>query len=71
MGTLAGISGKDAIRRLKKLGYIIVRQKGSHVRLNHPAKPPLTVPLHRELKKGLLLQLIRDTGCDPKSFENL
>jgi predicted RNA binding protein YcfA (HicA-like mRNA interferase family) len=27
------VSGNDAIRVLKKLGYEVIRQKGSHVRL--------------------------------------
>jgi predicted RNA binding protein YcfA (HicA-like mRNA interferase family) len=71
MGTLAGLSGKEVIRRLKKLGYIIARQRGSHVRLHHPAKPSLTVPLHREIKIGLMMQLIHDAGSDQKTFENL
>jgi predicted RNA binding protein YcfA (HicA-like mRNA interferase family) len=71
MGSLAGLSGKEVIRRLKILGYVIVRQRGSHVRLQHFTRPPLTVPLHREIKRGLIMQLIHDAGSDPKTFENL
>jgi len=57
------VSGKELIRVLEKLGYQAVRQKGSHVRLYHSTdteKSPLTVPLHDELAKGTLKQVMRD-----------
>ena len=57
------ISGEDVIRVLKKLGYEAVRQRGSHVRLYPPAgsnRKPTTVPLHDELAKRTLKQILRD-----------
>ena len=45
------ILGEDLIRVLRKFGYEIARQKGSHVRLRNEAEPrrlPVTVPLHKE-----------------------
>jgi len=51
------VSGEKLIRALEKLGYEVVRQKGSHVRLYPPAdsgRKPTTVPLHDELAKGTL-----------------
>ncbi|MEK7108039.1 MAG: type II toxin-antitoxin system HicA family toxin [Patescibacteria group bacterium] len=70
MGELAGISGKEAVRRFVKLGYIVARQKGSHVRLIDPTgyRGKLSVPLHRELRIGLLKRLIRDAKSTPKEF---
>jgi len=57
------LSGEEFIKVAEKLGYVAVRQKGSHVRLRHasdsPCKP-LSVPLHKTLKRGLLRQLLRD-----------
>ena len=50
------VSGKEIIRALEKIGYSSVRQKGSHVRLIDDANPehkPVTVPLHKEIDKGL------------------
>jgi predicted RNA binding protein YcfA (HicA-like mRNA interferase family) len=54
------------------VGYEIVRQRGSHLRLRHPsnARPPLTVPDHAELKTGLLRALIRDAGMTVEEFVN-
>ena len=46
------ISGRDAIKALGKLGYKFVRQRGSHVRLSHPNRPPATVPVDDELSIG-------------------
>jgi predicted RNA binding protein YcfA (HicA-like mRNA interferase family) len=57
------LSCDDLIRVLEKAGYVRVRQKGSHVRLRHSTEPqrkPLTVPLHKTLKRGLLHRLLRD-----------
>jgi predicted RNA binding protein YcfA (HicA-like mRNA interferase family) len=49
-----GVSGDRLIRTLQKVGYSIVRQKGSHVRLEHPGPPAhrVTVPLRNPLKTG-------------------
>lgn len=59
------VSGDDLIRVLQKLGYEAVRQRGSHVRL-YPSqesdRKPTTVPLHKELAKGTLKQILRDAG---------
>lgn len=68
------ISGKKAIKAFTKLGYISVRQRGSHVRLKHPSdstKRPLTIPLHKELKLGLLKRLISDANLTPNEFQEL
>jgi predicted RNA binding protein YcfA (HicA-like mRNA interferase family) len=51
------ISGEDLIRVLRKFGYEIARRKGSHVRLRNECEPRLlsvTVPLHKELTRGML-----------------
>jgi len=71
---LAGISGEKAIKKFQKLGYQIVRQRGSHVRLRHPNNKqyrPLTIPLHKELKIGLLYQLLRDANINVDKFLEL
>jgi predicted RNA binding protein YcfA (HicA-like mRNA interferase family) len=41
------VSGRQAIRALEHVGYEVVRQRGSHIRLrdeNDPEHLPLTVP---------------------------
>ena len=71
MGDLGGWAGKDVVRILEKKGYVILRQRGSHVRMRHPNaahRKPITVPLHHELKTGLLRQIISDAGMTVKEF---
>jgi predicted RNA binding protein YcfA (HicA-like mRNA interferase family) len=67
-----GVSGETLIRTLEGLGYKVIRQKGSHVRLRHEGAPvhTVTVPLHNPLKTGTLhgilaeVALIRSTTVD-------
>jgi predicted RNA binding protein YcfA (HicA-like mRNA interferase family) len=49
-----GVSGERLIRALERLGYAVIRQKGSHIRLVHEAAPThsISVPLHDPLKIG-------------------
>lgn len=59
---------------LRQVGYEIVRQKGSHVRMRHPAdstRQPVTVPDHKELKMGTLRAIIRDAGLTVEDFRGL
>jgi len=72
--SLPVVSGRQAVRAFTRLGYEVVRQRGSHLRLRHqndPTRPPLTVPDHRELKPGLLRRLIRDAQIDVAEFVSL
>ena len=68
------VSGKEVIRILEKVGYVIIRQKGSHVRLiddSNPEHKPITVPLHKEIDRGLLRAIIRDADMTVDEFINL
>lgn len=62
MPKLPVLTGKDLIRFLETNGFIQTRQKGSHVRLNHPDGRATTVPIHagKEIPKGLLRKIIRE-----------
>jgi len=70
MPPLPRVSGRDAARAFASVGYEIVRQRGSHMRLRDAAggRQPLTIPDHKELKSGLLRRLIRDAGMSVKEF---
>lgn len=57
MSKLPQVSGKDTIKALQKIGFEIVRQKGSHVRLERTTDnqtQKVTVPMHKVIKKGTL-----------------
>jgi predicted RNA binding protein YcfA (HicA-like mRNA interferase family) len=48
------ISGREAVRAFGKAGYEMDRQRGSHMVLRQAQSPyrRLTIPDHKELKKG-------------------
>jgi predicted RNA binding protein YcfA (HicA-like mRNA interferase family) len=71
-GALPVVSGAELVSALGKLGWVAVRQRGSHVRLRHPDKPvPLVVPLHREIKRGTLAGVLRDAGVTAEDLRQL
>ena len=56
------LSGRQFAQLLRRFGYEISRQEGSHIRLvsNRMGRPQyVTVPDHSELKIGTLRALIR------------
>jgi predicted RNA binding protein YcfA (HicA-like mRNA interferase family) len=65
------LSGKDVIKALGKLGYIINDQKGSHIHLRHPVMRPLTVPNHPEIARGTLRIIIKDADLTIEKFLEL
>ncbi|MEW5920187.1 MAG: type II toxin-antitoxin system HicA family toxin [Bacillota bacterium] len=67
------VSGMDCIKALEKVGYVVVRQKGSHIRLKEKSGklPPVTVPDHKELRPGLLRKILNDTGLTIEDFIRL
>ncbi len=71
MSRLPVCSGQEALRALRKLGYEIDHQTGSHIILRHPSTRRLTVPNHRELAKGTLRSLIREAGITKEQFVEL
>jgi predicted RNA binding protein YcfA (HicA-like mRNA interferase family) len=65
------ISGAACIAALCKLGYTVLRQKGSHVRLVCQRRPPVTVPLHQEIDRGTLRSIIRTVEISVEEFNKL
>jgi predicted RNA binding protein YcfA (HicA-like mRNA interferase family) len=59
-----GVSAARLIRALEQLGYMQIRQKGSHVRLRNEGPPShtLTVPLHDSLKIGTLHTIVAEVA---------
>ena len=67
------VSGNEAVKAFRKVGYEFDAQHGSHIILRH-ANPPhrrLSVPNHRELAKGTLRTLIREAGLTVEEFTRL
>lgn len=75
MPRLPRISGQEVIRALERLGFVQVRQKGSHVALRKQTPEGVfgcTVPLSRQLAIGTLSGILRQAKVTPEEFlENL
>jgi predicted RNA binding protein YcfA (HicA-like mRNA interferase family) len=56
------LSGEDFVKRLRLLGYYVVRQKGSHIRLTteRPNEHHITIPNHDPIKVGTLSAMLSD-----------
>ena len=65
MPKLPVISGKELITALKKAGFVEVRHRGSHISLQKVTSEityRTVVPLHRELAKGTIIDILHQTG---------
>ena len=73
MSTLPRVSGREVIQALQKVGYERDRQRGSHVILRQATDPHrrVTVPDHKEIAKGTLRSIIRETGLTVEEFKAL
>jgi len=62
MSTFPAFSGPQLIKALRRLGFEIIRVKGSHHFLRHPDGRCTVVPAHRGemIGRGLLAQILRD-----------
>ena len=61
MPKLPQVSGSDVVGLLQSLGYEIVRQRGSHIRLRKVTpvgEHAITVPAHKVLAKGTLSDVL-------------
>jgi predicted RNA binding protein YcfA (HicA-like mRNA interferase family) len=67
MPKLPRISGAEAVRILEKLGFAVVRQKGSHVVLRKGDRG-CVLPLHTELATGTLKSALRQAGVSEIEF---
>jgi predicted RNA binding protein YcfA (HicA-like mRNA interferase family) len=67
------VSGRDVVKALLKVGYQQDRQRGSHVILRQLEYPHrrIVVPDHKEVAKGTLRSIIRETGLTVDEFKGL
>jgi predicted RNA binding protein YcfA (HicA-like mRNA interferase family) len=71
---LPAVSGEQTVKALVKAGFLAVRQKGSHVRLEKETPErmiKLTVPLHETLKKRTLHMILKEAGLSVEEFTEL
>jgi predicted RNA binding protein YcfA (HicA-like mRNA interferase family) len=64
MPKLPVLSGAELVKALERLGFVQVRQRGSHVVMRRGSNGTV-VPLHREVKAGTLAGILRQASVTP------
>lgn len=61
------LSWREVVKKLAKLGFMVVHQRGSHIVL-HREEKFIAIPRHKEIAPGTLLAIIRDAGLTKEEF---
>ena len=72
MSKLAIISGLECVKALEKIGFVVDRQRGSHIiMVREEPRTTISVPDHKELDRGTLRGIIRQVGLTVDEFIEL
>lgn len=71
MPKLPQITPKEILKFLISKGFVITRQKGSHIRLTNSKGNKVTIAIHyKPLAKGTLLSILKQAGLDKEDLVN-
>lgn len=70
MSKLPVVSGAECIKALEKIGFVVYRQRGSHITLIRE-DPAAQVTNHKTVAKGTLRSIIRQVELTVDEFINL
>lgn len=65
-------SARQVIRALQRLGFVIVSQKGSHIKLRKTIDDSVfspIIPNHKEIAMGTLQSILRQAGITKKELD--
>lgn len=69
---LPAISGQQAIEALQKVGFYVLRQKGSHIHLRRDdPHAQFSIPNHKTLYKGTIKHICRQANLTIEEFLEL
>jgi predicted RNA binding protein YcfA (HicA-like mRNA interferase family) len=70
MTRLPLVRGKEIVRVLQRLGFVVDRVRGSHVFLKHPDGRVTSVPVHsgETIGPGLFRSILRDVEISLEEF---
>lgn len=74
MTEVPSISYIRVVNALQRAGFVVVRQKGSHIRLQKRTPEgviKVTVPAHKPLKRTTLARIIKHGGLTVEEFKDL
>ena len=67
MPSLPVVSGSEAVKAMKALGFAVARQRGSHMVMRKGSQG-CVVPNHKEIKIGTLSGLLKQAGVSTEDF---
>lgn len=71
MAKVPSLSYERVIRALQRAGWVVVRQRGSHVRLQKHTRQEtlkLIVPAHRPIKRSTLAHILKQAQLSVDEF---
>ncbi len=74
MTKVPSLGYEKVIRALQRDGWVVVRQKGSHIRLQkhlHAETLKLTLPAHRPIKRSTLARILKQARLSAEDFLKL
>jgi predicted RNA binding protein YcfA (HicA-like mRNA interferase family) len=74
MPKLPSLSGERVVKALRRAGFVQLRQKGSHVSLEKRIGDKIwktVVPMHSEVAKGTLADILKQCGLTLAEFLEL
>ena len=67
---LLPVSGKKMVKVFRKIGFLVDRQRGSHIIMSKE-DVILVIPDHETVAKGTERELIKDAGLTVEEFNEL
>ena len=65
-------SGKQVVKALHRVGFVVDHQRGSHIFLHNLERNiSVVVPNHKELRKGTLHSIIKKAGLTLEQVKDL
>jgi predicted RNA binding protein YcfA (HicA-like mRNA interferase family) len=62
------LSGRQVVATLKRMGFVELHRKGSHVKMRHADGRVIVFPYHDEVDRFTLKGALRDADIDLKEF---
>jgi len=74
MSKVPSLAYEKVVNALKRDGWVVVRQRGSHIRLQKHTRTEvlkLTVPAHRPIKSSTLARILKQAHLTVEQFQDL
>jgi len=73
MSNIPALTGSDLIKILEKIGFIVIRRKGSHCFMRHSDGRSTVIPVHsgETVGSGLFSKILREVDISKEEFRKL